>query len=91
LPAEDELPPFDDRYFEIEVAKLHGGWWHWSRLNRCEQAELMAHEMHKNMRAHYEWDKQRANPTREGQPSAEQPKVVAPWEALAQRFFNKPK
>ena len=41
---------------EIETAKLHGGWAVWKSLPTEEKAELLAHELHKKMREHYEYD-----------------------------------
>ena len=48
--------PGDD-YFEIECAKQHGGWPAWSLLPVMTRGRLMAHEMEKNMRDHYSFDK----------------------------------
>lgn len=53
MPDKDALPVPSDDYFEIECAKLHGGWPAWLALSQQLRGWLMAHEMEKNMRDHY--------------------------------------
>jgi len=80
LPEKDALPPTDDEYFEIETAKQHGGWWVWSRyLSAQERVKLMAHELHKNMREHYYFDKRAPGE------KVDKPKGEAPWDVMRKR------
>ena len=81
MPAQDELPLPGARYFEIETAKLHGGWPAWESLKPAMKAELLAHEEIKNMRDHYYMDKR-------GRPK--QNVAVDPRAAMRSRFFNQP-
>jgi len=78
------LPAPSDGYFEIETAKLHGGWSQWDRLDPQEKGRLMAHEMVKNMREHYHFDKR----TAAGEKNVEKPKGTAPWDMIKNRFFG---
>ncbi|MDE2105974.1 MAG: hypothetical protein KGL39_52615 [Patescibacteria group bacterium] len=82
MPAEKELPAPPDDYFEMETAKLHGGWPGWCGLPAQMRGKLMAHELHKNMREHYYFDMK--NP--DEQSKAEKPK--APWDAAREKFFG---
>jgi hypothetical protein len=84
LPEKDALDPPDDEYNEIEASKLHGGWWIWTRrLGPQERAKLMAHELHKQMRECYYYDKQRAAGER-----PEKPKAEAPWDVMRRRVMG---
>jgi len=60
LPADQALPSPGDRFLEIETAKLHGGWPAWQKLALVVKAELLAHELHKRMREHYDFDQRNA-------------------------------
>ena len=53
----DALPVPGDDYFEVECAKLHGGWPAWRALPASRRGWLMAHELEKNLRDHYYYDK----------------------------------
>lgn len=83
MPKDKALPSPGDRFFEIEVAKLHGGWPVWVGLSSAMKAELLAHEMHKRMREHYEFDQR----TNEGKP-AEKPKRHDIMSVMRNRFFG---
>ena len=87
MPGGEELPAPTDRYFEIETAKLHGGWAQWDRIAPQERGELIAHEMVKNMRDHYYFDK-RSEKLKQDEPDLERPKQTAPWEQIKSRFFG---
>ena len=52
----------------------------WNLLSARERAELIAHEMVKNMRDHYYFD------VRSGK--KEKPKSESPWDAMRRRFFG---
>lgn len=82
MPAAQTLPVPGGEYFEIETAKLHGGWAVWERLPCSTRGRLLAHEQHKAMREHYAHDLRSA----EGKATA--PKVEAPWDAARNRFFG---
>jgi len=83
LPSGQALPPPDNLFLEIEAAKKHGGWSAWVRLTMQERALLLAHEMHLNLREHYECDlrKQPATP-------AKTPADNAPWTRMRNTFLG---
>jgi len=72
-------------YFEIECAKLHGGWGAWSRLPAVQRGRLLAHEMVKNMRTHYDQDQLRRREDKAKSKGDE----GAPWSAMREQFFGK--
>lgn len=76
------MPAPDALYLEIETAKKHGGWGAWMRLPAVDRGKLMAHEMHSNMRQHYEFDQRQAP-----EKAAEKKDSASPWSAMRKRFF----
>lgn len=84
LPEDKALPPPPLKYFEIECAKLHGGWPVWVTLSPVMRGELLAHEMHKNMRTHYEHDVLRGDKGG-GEKRGD---AAAPWSAVREKFFG---
>lgn len=78
-----ELPAPGDRYFEIEVAKMHGGMWQWEKLPTQRRAELIAHELHKNQREHYYHDVSRRDKKK-----GEKKTGLMPHEQMRERFFS---
>jgi len=91
LPPEKSLPAPGLEYFEIETAKLHGGWGIWIRLPVEARARLLAHEFHKNMREHYQWDmrKTEAGSGVSDPGSGRRGDAGAPWSDLREKFFGK--
>ena len=82
MPEDKALPPPPEKYFEIETAKLHGGWPVWVRLDPQMRAELLAHELHKNMRDHYYYDLRKPGET------VEKPKMPMAHELMRKKFFG---
>jgi hypothetical protein len=89
LPKEKSLPSPGDFWLEVETAKKHGGWAAWRGLATVEKARLLAHELHKGMREHYEYD-QRAPAKTEAEKSVG---GSSPLSAMREKFlgggFNK--
>lgn len=82
LPEEKSLPAPPLEFFEIETAKLHGGWSVWQTFSAQVRGKLLAHEMHKNLRTHYEHDVMR------DKTSEKKSDAGAPWSAARDKFFG---
>ncbi len=62
LPDDDRLPPPAHDYTEREIAHASGHTWReWTGLSAGEREQVIAHELHKNMRETYMNEKLRAN------------------------------
>lgn len=75
-------------YFEIECAKQHGGWAVWSTLSAATRGKLLAHEMHKNLRTHYESDVLRESSGQKTEGGARKSDAGTPWSAARETFFG---
>ncbi len=53
LPKNEELPPPNDDYLEIEVSEKHGGWLAWEKIPVRRREQLIAHHLHKARRDAY--------------------------------------
>ncbi len=67
----------------MEAAKQYGGWESWLRLTEATRAKLLAHEMHRNMREHYEYDQRAPAEKKPGGNTA-----LAPWVRMREAFLN---
>ena len=87
MPEADALPIPKDDYFEIECAKLHGGWPRWAQLPDSTRGWLMAHELEKNMRDHYYFDARQKS----GAGGAEKPPGKSVADLIRERWQGKPR
>lgn len=87
LPEDKALPAPPLEFFEIETAKLHGGWAVWQTFSAQVRGKLLAHEMHASLRKHYEHDVMR-DESRGSRDEGKKSDASAPWSAARDKFFG---
>ncbi len=86
MPEKDTLPTPSDEYWEREACKAfhYPGWSAWEAEHPMIRAQLIAHELHRQMREAYHAEKrlEKLGKADEG------PRAEAPWDSVRRQFFG---